>query len=191
MSGVVTRTSPASAAATTRAADNVTVDATNGDDVVIVSGVRANVAGQRLAAAGLGVRRHRRQRPADGQRAGRRRRDRRLRSGRPPPRCSRSTAARATTCCSAARATTRCSAARATTCCSAAPGNDILDGGPGDNVVIQSSAPTRSPRRPRSGGVAEAHARTVEARPCSRCDGKKHRLPHAKLRPGARFMTVG
>ena len=108
------------------AADNVIVNATNGDDVVTRHRRRPERAGQRPGRPGLGVRRDRRQRPADGQRAGRRRRGRRqpaLAAGLGP--AHRSTAATATTCSSAAPATTRSSAARATTCCIGGPGTDI------------------------------------------------------------------
>ena len=115
------------------AADNVIVNATNGDDVVTVTGGGPNAQVSGLAAARLGVRRDRRQRPADGQRAGRRRRRRRLRTGRHlraahgrrrrrrrrahrrrRQRHARS-AAPATTCCSAGRAPTRSTAGPATT----------------------------------------------------------------------------
>ena len=79
MSSSSTPTSPPSAAADDAAADNVIVNGTNGDDVVLVTGQDRNAQVTGLPAAGLGLRRDRRQRPADGQRPGRRRRGRRLR----------------------------------------------------------------------------------------------------------------
>ena len=98
------------------AADNVVVNATNGDDVVTRHRRRTGRAGRRGCRPGLGRPARRRQRPADDRRAGRGRRGRRLRRGGGRDRCSRWTAATATTSCSAAPATTRSSAARATTC---------------------------------------------------------------------------
>ena len=64
------------------AADNVIVNATNGDDVVTVDRHRHDRAGPRPRRPRLAVRRDRRQRPGDRQRAGGRRRGRRLRARR-------------------------------------------------------------------------------------------------------------
>ena len=79
------------------AADNVIVNATNGDDIVSVVGSGPNASVTGLAARTDISGAVAAQRPPDGQRARRRRRDRRRLGGRERDRCSPSTAARATT----------------------------------------------------------------------------------------------
>ena len=130
------------------AADNVIVNATNGDDIVTVTGSGAQRAGRSAsprastssgAIAGsdrLTVNALAGDDVVDASGAGRER-----------DRCSRSPAATATTSCSAAPATTRCSAAPATTSCSAARAPTSIDGGAGADWGLDPIHPERPKRR--------------------------------------------
>jgi Ca2+-binding RTX toxin-like protein len=70
------------------------------------------------------------------------------------------------------------------------PGNDTLDGAPGDDVVIQAIRNDEVTSAHRVGKRwLKSHTRTVRGKTVLKVNGKKHRLPHAKLRPGTRFMT--
>jgi Ca2+-binding RTX toxin-like protein len=71
------------------------------------------------------------------------------------------------------------------------PGNDVADGGTGDNVVIQSLGANRV----RSADVVgaawlEKRARTVKGKTVLRIDGEKRKLPRAKLAKLVRGATA-
>ena len=164
------------------ASDNVIVNATNGDDVVPVTGAAQAAQVSGLAALRLGVRRDRRHRPGDGQRAGGRRRGRRLRPRRhvrpahhrrrqrrrhPPRRRRRRHAPRRR------RRRRASSAGRATTQSTARP------------ATTSSSSPSAPPRA-RSAKIVgkrwlKSHARTVRRKTVLTVDGERHKLPRAKL----------
>ena len=69
------------------------------------------------------------------------------------------------------------------------PGTDVLDGAPGDDVVIQSlAANTVRSASVRGAAWLEAHARTVKGKTVLKVDGEKWKLPRAKL--GKLIRTV-
>ena len=69
------------------------------------------------------------------------------------------------------------------------PGTDVLDGAPGDDVVIQSlAANTVRSANVRGAAWLEAHARTVKGKTVLKVDGEKWKLPRAKL--GKLIRTV-
>jgi Ca2+-binding RTX toxin-like protein len=62
------------------------------------------------------------------------------------------------------------------------PGNDTLDGGPGDNIVIQSlGADTTKSATVTGESWLATHARTVKGKTVLTIDGKKRTLPRADL----------
>jgi Ca2+-binding RTX toxin-like protein len=71
------------------------------------------------------------------------------------------------------------------------PGNDTTDGGTGDNVVIQSLG-VNTVRSADVVGTAwlKKHARTVKGKTVLRIDGEKRKLPRAKLRELVRTSTA-
>ena len=68
------------------------------------------------------------------------------------------------------------------------PGTDMLDGAPGDDVVIQSLAANVRSASVRGAAWLEAHARTVKGKTVLKVDGEKWKLPRAKL--GKLIRTV-
>ncbi|MBJ7520182.1 MAG: hypothetical protein JHC84_10840 [Solirubrobacteraceae bacterium] len=63
------------------------------------------------------------------------------------------------------------------------PGIDILDGGAGDNVVLEGPSATNTVRKAKVAGAAwlKKNASTVRGRTVVRVDGEKRTLPRAKL----------
>jgi Ca2+-binding RTX toxin-like protein len=62
------------------------------------------------------------------------------------------------------------------------PGNDTIDGGPGDNVVLDSFAANAVVSATAVGNKwLTTHARTVKGKTVLKVDGKKRKLPRAKL----------
>jgi Ca2+-binding RTX toxin-like protein len=62
------------------------------------------------------------------------------------------------------------------------PGNDTIDGGPGDNVVLDSFAANAVTSATAVGKKwLTTHARTVKGKTVLKVDGKKRKLPRAKL----------
>ena len=62
------------------------------------------------------------------------------------------------------------------------PGNDTIDGGPGDNVVLDNLAANRVTAASAVGKRwVTRHARTVKGKTVLKANGEKHRLPRAKL----------
>jgi Ca2+-binding RTX toxin-like protein len=62
------------------------------------------------------------------------------------------------------------------------PGNDTIDGGAGDNVVLDSFAANAVTSATVAGKQwLTAHARTVKGKTVLKVDGKKRKLPRAKL----------
>jgi Ca2+-binding RTX toxin-like protein len=70
------------------------------------------------------------------------------------------------------------------------PGNDTIDGGPGDNVVLDSFAANAVTAATAVGKKwLTTHARTVKGKTVLRVDGKKRKLPRADLVRLARHVS--
>jgi Ca2+-binding RTX toxin-like protein len=61
------------------------------------------------------------------------------------------------------------------------PGNDTIDGGPGDNIVLDSATTVATAASTVGSGWLTTHARTVNGRTVLNVDGKTRTLPRAGL----------